>query len=73
MPDHKLLGADRWAGSRMAVDENRYTGEIGFLLRQDRTAVRELAASSYDLSRSHAYSNPPAICRCWRAWAIRPW
>ncbi|MCC5697781.1 HAD-IB family hydrolase, partial [Klebsiella pneumoniae] len=58
-PIAKLLGADRWAGSRMAVDENRYTGEIEFHCSgEDRaTAVRELAREhGYDLSRSHAYS-----------------
>ncbi len=59
-PIGELLGADRSLGTRMQVEDGRYTGVIEeYLYGEGKAqAMRELAdLEGYDLSRSYAYSD----------------
>ncbi|MDG3009384.1 HAD-IB family hydrolase [Rhodococcus sp. D2-41] len=59
-PIAQALGATHSVGTRMAVRDGRYTGDIEFYCYGDGkvTAVNELAAAhGYDLTRCHAYSD----------------
>src|SRR5699024_1221904 len=59
-PIAKLLGANHWAGTRMRVSDERYTGELEFNCSGENkaAAARELAArNGYDLAECHAYSD----------------
>jgi len=59
-PIAAMLGADHAIGTRMVMEEGRFTGEIDFYAYGDTKAdaIRELAASKgYDLARSYAYSD----------------
>lgn len=59
-PIAKLLGATHYAGTRMVVDEGRYTGEVEFYCSAENkaTVARELAAEhGYVLADCHAYSD----------------
>jgi len=59
-PIAEMLGADHAIGTRMVMEEGRFTGEIEFYAYGDTKAeaIRELAAAQgYDLSRSYAYSD----------------
>ena len=56
----EMLGADHAIGTRMVVEDGRYTGEIAFYAYgpHKAEAMRELAGrEGYDLSRSWAYSD----------------
>lgn len=55
-----MLGADHSIGTRVAIEDGQYTGEIEFYAYGDNkaTAVRELAQKhNYDLAASFAYSD----------------
>ncbi len=59
-PIGQRLGADVTIGTRVAIVDGRYTGEIEFYAYAENKAVamRELAAErDYDLARSYAYSD----------------
>lgn len=59
-PIGAMLGADRALGTRMEVEDGRYTGVIGTYLYGDAKAeaITELAIEQgYDLARSYAYSD----------------
>src|SRR5699024_6677604 len=59
-PIAEMLGADHWAGTRMVVEDGRYTGEIEFYCSGENKAraARELAEQrGYDLSACRAYSD----------------
>jgi HAD superfamily hydrolase (TIGR01490 family) len=59
-PIGELLGADRSLGTRMQVQDGRYTGQIEeYLYGEGKAeAIRSLAEQEgYDLSRSYAYSD----------------
>ena len=59
-PIGAMLGADHAVGTRMVVQDGRYTGEIGFYAYGEgkAEAMRELAdAHGYDLAASWAYSD----------------
>jgi HAD superfamily hydrolase (TIGR01490 family) len=59
-PIGQMLGADRALGTRMQVEDGRYTGVIETYLYGDgkAAAIAELAEQEgYDLSRSFAYSD----------------
>ncbi len=59
-PIAEMLGADHWTGTRMVVEDGRYTGEIGFYCSGENKAraARELAEQrGYDLSACRAYSD----------------
>ncbi len=59
-PIATLVGATHSVGTRMAVVDGRYTGEIDFYCYGERKAeaMRELAAANgYDLAASFAYSD----------------
>lgn len=59
-PIAQLLGADHSAGSRMAVEDGRFTGELEFYCHGEGKAevIREFAAThGYDLGRCYAYSD----------------
>jgi HAD superfamily hydrolase (TIGR01490 family) len=55
-----MLGADHSIGTRVAIEDGQYTGEIEFYAYAENkaAAMRELAESNgYDLSQSYAYSD----------------
>lgn len=59
-PIAALVGATHSAGTRMAVADGRYTGEIDFYCygEQKAVAMRELAAANgYDLTECYAYTD----------------
>jgi HAD superfamily hydrolase (TIGR01490 family) len=62
-PIAKLLGVTHYAGTRMAVTNGRYTGEVDFYCSGENKAIaaRRLATEyGYDLAESHAYSDSVA-------------
>ncbi|WP_461024032.1 HAD family hydrolase [Thalassiella azotivora] len=59
-PIGRMLGADRVVGTRLVVEDGRYTGELEFYAYgpAKAEAMRELAAEhGYDLAASWAYSD----------------
>ena len=59
-PIGRLLGVDRTIGTRMHVQDGRYTGEVEFYAYgpHKASAIVELAAAAgYDLSACYAYSD----------------
>jgi HAD superfamily hydrolase (TIGR01490 family) len=59
-PIADLVGATHSVGTRMAVEDGRYSGEIDFYCYGENKAVamRELAeANGYDLAECHAYTD----------------
>ncbi|PRW63406.1 HAD-IB family hydrolase [Actinopolyspora mortivallis] len=59
-PLARLLGATDWAGSRMRVEQGRYTGELEFHCAGGNKAVaaeRIAERRGHDLRRCHAYSD----------------
>jgi HAD superfamily hydrolase (TIGR01490 family) len=59
-PIAAMVGATHSVGTRMAVADGRYTGQIDFYCYGERKAdaIRELAAANgYDLAASYAYSD----------------
>ena len=59
-PIGEMLGAEHTIGTRMVVEDGRYTGEIAYYAYgpAKAEAIRELAAArGYDLAQSYAYSD----------------
>lgn len=62
-PMARMLGATDWVGSRMRVEDGRYTGELEFYCagRAKARAAEEVARRhGHELSRCHAYSDSTA-------------
>ena len=59
-PISQMVGADRYVGTRMVVEDGKYTGDIDFYAYGEfkAEAMRALAADhGYDLATSYAYSD----------------
>lgn len=59
-PIAQMIGADYSVGTKMVIQDGRYSGEVEFYCAADNKAVaiKQLAAEhGYDLSKSYAYSD----------------
>ena len=59
-PIAQMIGADYSVGTKMVINDGRYTGEVEFYCAADNKAVmiKQLAAEhGYDLAKSYAYSD----------------